>query len=335
MVDAVYAEGALRSRREKVDIGRWTIIVVAAILAMGLCSCVTREKKSPPAGAVPARTQVLSPEPTGTLSRPETASSPALRLAGNMAFTAVDANRDGLNEALVVTVEVQTAVAGQYAVSGYLQKDGSLVANRPRFETALDSRAAFEDGAGTHAVDISFSGEQIFRSGEDGPYDLFLSVIGPDRAFARETFTTPAVVHTQYGEIPYRLTGASDSALDSDNDGDFDVVNLAVGVTVRVPGAFTLQGAVSDRDNTIAVASGEFEPGVGTHTVDLQIPASALRHAGEDGPYEATVSLIDASGHTLESILFTTQAYALDRFQAQPEGNGNLSEETQIDGRPG
>ncbi|KPK08030.1 MAG: hypothetical protein AMJ56_12285 [Anaerolineae bacterium SG8_19] len=100
--------------------------------------------------------------------------------------------------------------------------------------------ATFANGSATHKIDIAFSGEQIFRSSQDGPYDLVLFGVGPSNESAQATFSTPAIVHTKYGEVPAVLTAATNSAVDVDNDGDFDFVNVAVNINVRVAENFRL-----------------------------------------------------------------------------------------------
>lgn len=239
-----------------------------------------------------------------------------LHFTGNNAFTEVDEDGDGVFETLRVSVEVQTTAPGEHSIFGILRKAGVDIANRPAFESMLFTSATFNEAAGTHTVDLDFSGEQIFRSGEDGPYDLFLSSVGPNDESAQETFSTPAIDHTKYGELPAVLIGATDSGIDIDNDGEVDFVKVAVDINVRVAGDFSLQGDLSKNDVSIVGSYGVFNLGLGTHTVELEFPGSVLRRSGEDGPYTGTVNLLDATGHTLQSLAFPTQAYTSSTFGA-------------------
>jgi hypothetical protein len=176
------------------------------------------------------------------------------------------------------------------------------------------THANFTNGAGTHNVDIAFSGELIFRSGQDGPYDLSLYGVGPNDESAHETFLTPAIDRTQYGEVLAVLTGATDSAVDSDNDGDFDFVKVAVDINLRTGGDFSLLGDLYLNNGSIVSAHRASNLGVGMHTVELQFPGSELRRSGQDGPYSGSVSLLDATGHILQSLSFTTQPYTSSSF---------------------
>lgn len=241
---------------------------------------------------------------------------------GNNTFTEVDANGDGIYEALQVTVEVHTSASGEYSISGSLGRGNTSVATTPSFEHQGVTHASFTSGAGVsrHKVNIAFSGEQIFRSGLDGPYDLFLSGVGPDTAFAQETFTTSAIDHTRYGEVPVVLTTATDRAIDSDNDGDFDFLTVEITINVRVGGKFFLQSDLSKNNVSIVGAGSVFNLETGKRLVSLQFSGLELRRSGQDGPYSGTVSLIDATGHTLQSISFTTQSYRSSSFGASTGG---------------
>lgn len=306
---------------------RWVIIVTASALVIVFTACTGMGIETHPVSSTPTETKMaeLPSDPPARLSGTKTISAQNPQFTGNNTFTEVDNNGDGLFEALLVNVEVQSSAPGEYSIFGVLQKGGADIANRPAFESMMFTTATFANGSATHNIDIAFSGEQIFRSSQDGPYDLVLFGVGPSNESAQATFSTPAIVHTKYGEVPAVLTAATYSAIDINDDGDFDFVNLAVDINVRVAENFRLQGDLSKNNASIVGAGGVFDLGSGTHTVDLQFPGSALRQSGEDGPYDGTVNLIDATGHTLQSITFVTQAYESDTFSAQFDSDGNFN----------
>ena len=197
----------------------------------------------------------------------------SLTFTGNNTFTEVDDNGDGFFEALRATVEVQTTTPGAHSVLGILRKGGVDIANRPAFESVLFTSATFDEAAGTYTVDLDFSGEQIFRSGEDGPYDLFVFSIDPNNDSADDTFTTPFFDHTDYGEVPATMTGVTDAAVDTDSDGDFDLVRVSVDVTVRVGGDFSLQGDLSKGGASLVGAGSAVSLTPGTHRPSMKPPA--------------------------------------------------------------
>ena len=56
---------------------------------------------------------------------------------GNVAYSLLDVNVDGIAEALVASVEVDIMVAGTYSVDGYLMNGGTLVSARPSWNTMI------------------------------------------------------------------------------------------------------------------------------------------------------------------------------------------------------
>jgi hypothetical protein len=304
---------------KRINWNRWLIVATATTLftiVVILAGCSHKGKTQPVSSSIPTEIKMaeLPLDPQTELSDTTNMSAQNLQFTGNNTFTEVDNNGDGLFEALQVNVEVQTSASGEYTIFGVLEKGGTNIADRPTFESMLFTAATFTNGAATHNVDLAFSGEQIFRSGQDGPYDLFLLGVGPNNESAEGTFPTPAIDHTLYGEVSAVLTGATASAVDTDNDGDFDFIKVAVDIDVRIGGDFSLQGDLSKKNVSIVEAGSASNLGAGMHTVDLQFPGSELRRSGQDGPYSGTVNLLDATGHTLQSLSFATQSYASGSF---------------------
>ena len=122
-----------------------------------------------------------------------------IKFTGNVTYRTVDKNGDGIAEQLAADVEVEILTAGEYTVVGRLKKGGQMIANRPNFDSMLFSKAPLNGAPGLHSVSLTFSGEQIFQSGTDGPYDLALVAVGAS-SHAKVTVPTPAYSHTQFGE---------------------------------------------------------------------------------------------------------------------------------------
>ena len=70
-------------------------------------------------------------------------------------------------------------------------------------------------------------------------------------------------------------------------------------------------------DTSIAGAGSAFNLGTGMDTLILQFSGLTLRQSRVNGPYDGTVNLMDATGHTLQSLAFVTKDYAWDSFSAE------------------
>lgn len=275
-----------------------------------------------------------NPQPQTSQSNPSTAMSAGttdiqdIRFTGNVTFSTVDTNGNGFFEAVVADVEVEILTAGDYLVLGSLEKNGETISSQPTFETMLFSQADVSGVPGIYIVSVAFSGEEIFLSGEIGPYDLCLHAIG-EKSHADLTIPTPAYDPTVFGEIGAILTGVSETAVDEDGDGKLDFVEVALDVTVRMSGDYWLQGTLSKYSTSI-VHTGNifFALTPGTHTLNLRFPGLPILRSGLSGPYEGVVSIVnDPGGHNIGGFEFMTRAYRSTRFSGLLELDGRFNDQ--------
>ncbi len=236
-----------------------------------------------------------------------------IEILGAVDWSLEDEDQNGLAETLVAQVEVRLHTAGEYTVSGTLEKDGSPLAHRPSWESMLSSKVLLDEISGTYTVELEFSGEQLFRSGVDGPYALEIEAVAADGT-ASATLTSPSFQHTQFGETGAHLGGVAESAVDTDVDGFHDELVLTVDLDVRLEDEYRLQAALEKDGVTLVDARLTAPFSIGPSEVGLSLDGGRLRNAGIDGPYQGTVILVDSSGHTLESTTFTTGPYAAADF---------------------
>ncbi len=249
-----------------------------------------------------------------------------IEFTGNVAFDLLDDDLDGFAEALTADVEVQLNAAGEYVIRGRLVSAGQLVANRPAWESMSPVRATLDEISGTYSVSLVFSGEQIYRSGEDGPYDLELVGIADDGS-ASATLATPAYDRTLFGEVGAAITGVAETAVDADADGDFDYVEVTVDLDARLAGDFRLQGALDKDGQTVVDAGAGASLPARVSQVTLRFDGGKIQSSGIDGPYDGAVNLIDAESHTLEGITFTTAPYTAASFSGLLEPLGAFSDQ--------
>lgn len=249
------------------------------------------------------------------LEIPPLSSESGIEFTGNVDFDLVDDDLNGLAEALTAEVEVRLHGSGRYMIFGTLEKGGQLVANGPAWESALFVTGTIDGISGTHSVTLRFSGEQVFRSQLDGPYELVLHTIGTGDSPSAK-LPTPILQHTQFGELPARLLGISDAAMDTDDDGKYEFLEATVDLEVRVESELHLQGGLSKEGQSIADHGVSQFLAPGARQVALQFDGAKIRRSGLDGPYRVSVTLDDASSATIDGLYSTTEFYDASSFAA-------------------
>lgn len=257
--------------------------------------------------------QSLASQPASTTSD--------IEFTGNATYNLLDENQDGIAEALTAEVEVRLNAPGAYAILGTLEQGGQPIANRPSWESMHEVSAELDRISGTYTITLQFSGEQIYRSGLNGPYDLVLFGIA-ENGFTTATLATPAHANTLFGELPARLTGVSEQAVDTTGDGKFEYIDVTLGLDVRLASELRLQGALDKNGQTLSNAGTTQSLGAGAQSVTLRFDAANIRRSGLDGPYDGSVNLIDSVGHTIDGLRFTTRPYSAGSFSAPiiPQG---------------
>ncbi|NOQ13805.1 MAG: hypothetical protein GQ583_04895 [Methyloprofundus sp.] len=236
--------------------------------------------------------------------------TPDLEFTSNVIFKPLDLNNNGLFNSVAAEVEVNVITAGQYKITGELNKDGTTISARPRYFASLQTHQYIDVEAGFHTLILIFNGEDIFESGQDGPYELKLSAWGGS---SDVTLPTPAYNHQDFGELPIKIISATDQAIDKDNDGLLDDIQLNVNLLNRgqVAGEYFVgvagaNGAVSANTKT------SLDPG--SNTVELLIPGQPLKRANQDGPYDIRIGVDNERGDFIDETRYLTQTYLAEQF---------------------
>jgi hypothetical protein len=248
---------------------------------------------------------------------------------GATTFSTVDENDDGLAEAVIAEVEVEILTAGKYSFLGSLKKNGRNIANIPFFESANFSNAHLNEDPGLYTIFLRFSGEQIFRTSENGPYQLELFAFGENSDAVAPPAFTEAYDYRQFSEVGGSITSITEVAIDENGNGKFDFIETTVTVEIRTAGDYQLEGDLSKEKESISIVgvlgSSFSALAPGTHTLKLQFPGQVIRRMGLDGPYLGVVNLIDTNERTVGNIKFVTQAYLSDTFEVLLELDGTLN----------
>ena len=108
-----------------------------------------------------------------------------------------DTNGDGRYEWLDVSAQISVTQVGTYTLAADLVTDAGNYIGHALLRTGLLT--------GTHSLTLSFAGDDILESGQDGPYTLTnVLLVDDERASllldqADDVYTTPAYNHRQFG----------------------------------------------------------------------------------------------------------------------------------------
>ena len=191
------------------------------------------------------------------------------------------------SESLDVSVIVDVARAGTYKLIGRLETtNGEYVA------TACVSR---QFDKGETQTTLSFAGENIYLSGQDGPYVLrYISIEDNDGKLddRLSVYTTEVYDHNDFapGNVVVKVAVASfrRNADDLGAEGEIDRLNFAFDVTNVTDGAFACRVKASlFGTNDLFVCS--FDETIqltgGVNNVEISFLGNEIRNSGVDGPY--------------------------------------------------
>ena len=243
------------------------------------------------------------------------------QVIGSVVFRQIDANGDGLAEQVAADIDLQIVSAGIYTLKGVLKKGQRIVANRPVFESMQASAVDLNASPGVRRVTLLFSGQQIFNSGVDGPYQLETLLIS-NTDTAENSFATPAFSHQNFRETKTGLRAVVDEGIDVNKDGRLEGIKLTISADTIVEGPYFARGVLFAAGANIAEMSTKQTLARGLQQIVLVVPGPALRRSSQNGPYQGIVTLYDVSGHSLGSIDFITKQYLASSFAGLIEPNG-------------
>ncbi|AZZ94120.1 hypothetical protein EUZ85_26735 [Hahella sp. KA22] len=202
----------------------------------------------------------------------------------DMTDTAVDTDGDARYDYLEAIVQAKVATAGEYVLQGTLMKAGKTVANTiERF--SLDN--------GSHSLSLRFLGSTIFRSGEDGPYELVVGLFNADGERQADIGAMTQAYHHGEFEGLLDVTGAfSDQGVDTNGNGLFEQLKIQFNADLRAAGTFLASAALRNASGPLAVYLDEVKTfSHGEQTVTLNFSGPEINQLELDGPYFVRVTL--------------------------------------------
>ncbi|MCK4342098.1 MAG: hypothetical protein KAY37_10295 [Phycisphaerae bacterium] len=238
--------------------------------------------------------------------------------------TPEDDNDNGLYERVVITSEVEVVTAGTYGLTIVLKTtSGERILGHGTADLAV----------GTQSIDAAVEADVFRAIGEDGPYTITMAelvFVSAEGAVPSDLFEesmqgmqpmpqTLSYLISQFERPPILLTGnTSDIAVDTDQDGDFDVLSIAIEMDVLNAGDYEYTALLVDScaGEIEFVVGQQFFTG-GPEDLVFDFDGSLIGPRGIDGPYAVQDLLIFGTGGSLvESYVAVTQAYTADEFDS-------------------
>ncbi|WP_300465295.1 GEVED domain-containing protein [Desulfobacula sp.] len=239
-------------------------------------------------------------------------------LTGYFTDTGVDEDGDSLYDHLRIQAELDVGVGVIFKVLARLLDHGSNEISWVRKDFILYS--------GTHLIALDFDGETIRKSGISGPYTVSF-VINDDEGMDVDAATlaheTAAYGYLDFEQQDAAFTGANtDEGVDTNANGVFDTLRIKVGVNVKTPKSYIVEGALYDNlGKAIEVVNVDVFLGEGLQTIDLDFDAHAIRRNRVAGPY--FLKYLSISGSPQVDFLldaYTTGAYGISEFEKAGAG---------------
>jgi hypothetical protein len=246
-------------------------------------------------------------------------------LSGAVTEQGLDADGDGLYEALTLNVGLNIFTPGMYMVQGDLYDSMERFVAQDTW-TGTDSTASlrFEGLAGTRGP---YTLEEIYLLKADGEsIDSMFDAYTTQEVIEAES-KTHIVDQADLGEIgPQAILpgGYSDSGLDLDGDGLYDLLVIDVQVEVTEADLYRLEGWLEGEDGSLVswASSDPVALTVGTHSLSLLFSGLAIHAHHTDGPF-TLMALKLLRGDAYEvldevDVAYTTSAYTHDQFKGLP-----------------
>ncbi len=190
---------------------------------------------------------------------------------------------------------------------------------------------------GENIVQFSFEGEEIYRKGINGSYNvvvnLFYKQDGGYIWLDSISQDTPEYTYTEFDQPPIFFTGSvSDYGLDLDNDTLYDYLVFSLEVDVGDPDDYRFEGEIE-----VEVFEGGFDSWVGRaekiisfystgiQTVNLSFDGSAINSKGVNASIWADIEVRRKDyWERLDEIEHRTQKYFYDDFAPEPPENSSV-----------
>ncbi|MCK4414952.1 MAG: T9SS type A sorting domain-containing protein [Candidatus Eisenbacteria sp.] len=280
----------------------------------------------------PPAIRMMPASASGTLASIDfVGSTPSAAFTGSYSLHPTDTDADGRFNYLAVDVEVDVIEPEGHRLIGYLVKDDLLVSDRGTIGSSVPAEYPVAPEPGLNTVSARFSGEDIHRSGEDGLFTLYFSLIDATGAPIDNLVISTHLNHSDYSETPARILGITDQGIDDNGDGLFERLEVQASVAADVPGSYLLLGTLASDGTLVGATSSRRTLAAGERLVPLEFEGNHISRAGHDGPYTVTLSLEGDHVGVIHTRSFATSAYVHSQFQQDEAALPYLYNELPLD----
>lgn len=210
-----------------------------------------------------------------------------------------DTNDNGYHDELAFEVDLNVDAAGPYRLFAVLTDSAG---------NSHNTGVVQELGVGGNTITLRFDGQALYRNRVDGPYTLStlrLAQVGELELLlateASDVHHTAAYSYDDFEHERIQLNGGG-IAVGSDTNGNglYDLLDVAVGVDLEQSGYYQWSAALADRSGTrIGFFAGAGYLNAGAAELLFGFDGEAIGENGEDGPYLVTDLLVFGGGASL------------------------------------
>jgi hypothetical protein len=199
---------------------------------------------------LPGQTVASAQAPVTQLPIQTPAVNTTLQLGNILSSTGNDRDGDGRFDKLVVTVELNSSVAGKYQLGGWLRVGGKKI----RSEAGQLSLIS-----GSQAVQVTFDGQEIGDTQMDGPYQVDAlwaapvdqpvdQIVLPEEMAAYQEYSYKTQAYPASAFLVNAASFGEDFSYTTSikHNGSVDAITISTPLNIAISGTFTVEGDLYD-----------------------------------------------------------------------------------------
>ena len=236
-----------------------------------------------------------------------------------------DTDGNGLYNSLDLSISVNVVESGHFEFQGTLIDGTGQPVAAGYHSTLMAGTGTLPTGLQT--IVLHFDGSQIYQHGINGPYTLASLTIFDVTEYALEVdtstniYTTAAYQVDQFEHPMISLTGGSETPVDYDSNGRYDLLQINLNLNVVQSGNYEANGRLVDPNGEEITWSTTsfYASGSGSYSAQLEFDGNDIGSYKVDGPYTLQdLSIFNTSGLASEIFNqpYTTQVYSFTDFES-------------------